>query len=122
MRIVVDNGSYHSAVFALAQGIPAVCVARSRYYEDKFLGMFDQFRTEPRVVNVDTADWQSSLDDMLHLVWDEADRLRPALLTAAAEQVQRGLAAYESVARAVIERRQRRPFVALSTAGTAAPA
>ena len=41
-RIVV-TGAYHAAVFALAQGIPAVCLARSQYSMDRFLGLADQF-------------------------------------------------------------------------------
>lgn len=41
-RIVV-TGSYHAAVFALASGIPAVCVTNSAYYDGKFAGLSAQF-------------------------------------------------------------------------------
>jgi polysaccharide pyruvyl transferase WcaK-like protein len=37
-RILV-TGAYHAAVFALSQGIPAVCLAKSEYFQDKFLGL-----------------------------------------------------------------------------------
>ena len=40
---VVVSGSYHAAVFALAQGIPAVALASSQYYLDKMRGLRDQF-------------------------------------------------------------------------------
>ena len=41
-RIVV-TGSYHAGVFALSQGIPAVCVFNCEYYEVKFRGLAAQF-------------------------------------------------------------------------------
>ena len=41
-RIVI-TGSYHAGVFALAQGIPVVTLAKSPYYIDKFQGLADQF-------------------------------------------------------------------------------
>ncbi len=41
-RIVV-TGAYHAAVFALAQGIPVVCLANSSYYLAKFQGLEDLF-------------------------------------------------------------------------------
>ncbi len=40
---VVVTGSYHAAVFALSMGVPAVGLAASPYYLDKFLGLADQF-------------------------------------------------------------------------------
>jgi colanic acid/amylovoran biosynthesis protein len=39
----VVTGSYHAAVFALAQGVPAVCLAASSYYHGKFAGLAGQF-------------------------------------------------------------------------------
>ena len=41
-RLVV-TGSYHAALFALSMGVPAIGLAASRYYEDKFLGLAEQF-------------------------------------------------------------------------------
>lgn len=102
-RLVV-TGSYHAAVFALAQGIPAVCVAQSEYYQDKFAGLFDQFQTEPCLVNIHSPGWQDSLAPLLQRAWKEAERLRPALLAAAREQVTRGSAAYGMFARASRQR------------------
>ena len=36
---LVLTGSYHAAVFALAMGRPAICVAASGYYRSKFYGL-----------------------------------------------------------------------------------
>ncbi|MBL4809986.1 MAG: polysaccharide pyruvyl transferase family protein [Phycisphaerales bacterium] len=40
---VVFTGSYHAAVFALAQGIPVIALSTSEYYDTKFLGLLNQF-------------------------------------------------------------------------------
>jgi polysaccharide pyruvyl transferase WcaK-like protein len=92
---VVVTGSYHAAVFALAQGIPAVGLAGSDYYVDKFLGLADQFGGGCALV---TAGESSPLGERLMLaieeMWESADELAPRLLQAAARQVDQGRAAY----------------------------
>ncbi|MFN2629613.1 MAG: polysaccharide pyruvyl transferase family protein [Gaiellaceae bacterium] len=92
---VVVTGSYHAAVFALAQGIPAVGLAASEYYVDKFLGLADQFGGGCVLV---TADEPALLEQRLMLaiqeMWESADDLAPRLLEAAARQVAQGRAAY----------------------------
>ncbi|HEX7363463.1 MAG TPA: polysaccharide pyruvyl transferase family protein, partial [Bryobacteraceae bacterium] len=40
---IVLTGAYHAAVFALAQGIPAICLAKSSYFQAKFNGLASQF-------------------------------------------------------------------------------
>jgi colanic acid/amylovoran biosynthesis protein len=35
----VVTGSYHAAVFALAAGVPVVCLSKSSYYDQKFSGL-----------------------------------------------------------------------------------
>src|SRR4029079_6639272 len=40
---VVVTGTYHAAVFALAQGIPCVCFYVSTYYRNKLEGLAKQF-------------------------------------------------------------------------------
>ena len=52
---VVVTGSYHAAVFALSMGVPAVGLAASRYYVDKFKGLADQFGPGCEVVRTVTA-------------------------------------------------------------------
>lgn len=41
-RIMV-TASYHAAVFALGQGIPTLCLARTEYYRGKFQGLVNAF-------------------------------------------------------------------------------
>ena len=92
-RIVV-TGAYHAAVFALAQGVPAICLARSPYYVFKFNGLAEQFGEACAVVRLDQG---APLDDvsaaMDHL-WDTAPARRDAMLSVAAAQRAAGRAAY----------------------------
>ena len=97
-RIVVA-GSYHAGVFALAQGIPVVALAGSRYYLDKMRGLADQFGQGCEVVPLEPASRLASrLTDAMNSAWENADLLRPSLLARAAAQVASGRAAYERVA------------------------
>lgn len=48
-RLMV-TGSFHTAVFALAQGIPAVAAVNSDYYAEKFHGLAKQFGSALRIV------------------------------------------------------------------------
>jgi polysaccharide pyruvyl transferase WcaK-like protein len=91
----VVAGSYHAAVFALAQGIPVVALASSQYYRNKMSGLADQFGGGCEVVALEPASSLSSrIAAAIARAWDASDRLRPALLARAAEQVASGRAAY----------------------------
>jgi len=93
-RIVV-TGSYHAAVFALAQGIPVVALARSQYYLNKMAGLADQFGAGCEVVMLEpAASLAARLTAALARAWDMADSVRPQLLARAADQVASGHAAY----------------------------
>jgi colanic acid/amylovoran biosynthesis protein len=93
-RLVV-TGSYHAAVFAVAQGIPAVAVAASQYYRDKMSGLVDQFGEGCQVVTLDeAASLMSRLSAAIHWAWSHSGRVRPALIARATEQVARGRQAY----------------------------
>ncbi len=48
----VVTGSYHAAVCALAQGVPAVCLSKSRYYDAKFAGLKALFPEACKVVSL----------------------------------------------------------------------
>lgn len=91
---VVVTGSYHGAVFALAQGIPAVGLAASAYYVDKFLGLADMFGGGCELVRLDDADFPELLRTAIDRAWRSAGSIRPALLEAAVRQVGAGQAAY----------------------------
>ncbi len=96
-RIVI-TGAYHAAVFALSQGIPAVCIGRSRYVLDKMNGLADLFGDGCRVVPLTGSDSAAAVGRAADLLWDQAPRLRPALLAAAANQVTRVRTAYARIA------------------------
>lgn len=93
-RIVV-TGSYHAGVFALSQGIPVVGIAKSAYYEDKFLGLREQFGTGCDAVLLDAPDWKGTLKQKLEQAWENADEQRPLLREAAARQISASRAAYD---------------------------
>jgi colanic acid/amylovoran biosynthesis protein len=85
----IVTGSYHAAVFGLAQGVPAVCLTGSSYYAAKFGGLEALFQGACFVVPLDTADYGSRLGAAIHQAWylpvsaraaarDAAQRLRDA--------------------------------------------
>lgn len=92
-RLVVA-GSYHAAVFALAQGIPAVCLAKSAYYAHKFKGLANQFGTGCTVIE-DGAELSEKLEAALEDSWRLAEFTRRPLLDAAARQIEASRAAYD---------------------------
>jgi polysaccharide pyruvyl transferase WcaK-like protein len=92
-RIVV-SGSYHAAVFALAQGIPAIGLTSSPYYDAKFDGLRDQFGGLVGVVSLTGDDLAGRLGAAIDEAWRGADEVRPALLDRAAQQVDAGRRAY----------------------------
>lgn len=107
---VVVTGSYHAAVFAVAQGIPAVGLARSEYYVDKFLGLSDMFGAGCELIRLDDPGFPVLLRAAIDRAWEAGDGLRPLLLAAAANQVAAGNAAYLRLYELVEAGRQRRRF------------
>jgi polysaccharide pyruvyl transferase WcaK-like protein len=85
-RIVI-TGSYHSAVFALSQGIPAIALARSLYYRSKFLGLMDQFDTDCSVLSLDDDCFPEMLIEAAERAWELSGQMRPGLLSAAERQI-----------------------------------
>jgi polysaccharide pyruvyl transferase WcaK-like protein len=112
-RLVV-TGSYHAAVFALAQGIPAIGLTQSDYYDAKFVGLQDQFGGLPAFVSLREDRLPARLARAIDEAWKSADEVRPRLLELAAGQVERGRAAYERlydiVTAHVAARRRPLPF------------
>jgi polysaccharide pyruvyl transferase WcaK-like protein len=96
---VVVTGSYHGGVFALSQGVPAVCVAESTYYRDKFLGLADQFGAGCVVVPPGEPDFARRLGEAFEELWAAAPALRPVLLKAAERQIASARAAYSRLPR-----------------------
>jgi colanic acid/amylovoran biosynthesis protein len=94
---VVVTGSYHAAVFALSQGIPAVCLSKSDYYNDKFWGLADQFGIGCTVVSLTDQRLAEKLSHAIDSAWESAQAVRQPLLAAAARQIEAGHAAYQRI-------------------------
>lgn len=101
----IVTGSYHAGVFALSLGIPAVCLASSDYYVDKFLGLADQFGAGCEVVSLVDGRLPESLGRALDYAWHSAEELRPQLLARSARQIALGHAAYDRLRDIVAARR-----------------
>lgn len=95
---VVVTGSYHSAVFALANGAPAVGLAGSRYYEDKFKGLSALFGDACRTVMIDEPDLAGRLERTTEHLFARADELRPSILKEVERQIALGRAAFSRLA------------------------
>jgi polysaccharide pyruvyl transferase WcaK-like protein len=93
-RLVVA-GTYHTAIFALSQGIPAIGLAKSVMYMDKFLGLVDQFGSGCQVVYLNDPQFGEKLEQAIDIAWDSADQVKTQLLDAAQYQIQCGQAAYQ---------------------------
>ena len=84
----IVTGSYHVAVFGLAQGVPVVCLTRSSYYDAKFAGLGALFPRACFVVSLgpeDTASLRSAIMEAWNLpsperatARDTSERLRSA--------------------------------------------
>jgi polysaccharide pyruvyl transferase WcaK-like protein len=98
---VLVTGTYHAAVFALSQGIPTVCLPRSRYYVGKFEGLARQFPTGCRLVPLDTHGLREALTGCVHALWEEAPELRAGLREAAVAQVAASRTAYRQLRESV---------------------
>jgi colanic acid/amylovoran biosynthesis protein len=94
---VVVTGSYHAAVFALAQGVPAIGLVNSDYYEDKFFGLAHQFGVGCEVVHLDGNDLSQRVLGAIDRVWRSADQIRHQLLDAARRQIHQSRSAYEKL-------------------------
>jgi len=95
-RLVV-TGSYHGAVFALGQGIPAIAIAKSPYYLGKFKGLQEQFGDGCELI-----DWSNSVDReelvcAIQRAWNSAAELKPILLKVAEDQIRNATDAYREL-------------------------
>jgi colanic acid/amylovoran biosynthesis protein len=111
-RLVV-TGAFHAAVFALAQGIPAVGLARTSMYLDKFQSLADQFGTACQPVHLGGEDLATRLERAIDFAWNAADDLRPGLLEAAQRHIALGRAGYRRL-HELVEPRPHRPVAGIS--------
>ena len=85
-RFVV-TGSYHAGVFALSQGIPIVALVASEYYQNKFLGLQDQFGGGCQIIDISAANGADQLRAALDYTFEQAPACREGLLEAARKQI-----------------------------------
>ena len=97
-------GTYHGAIFSLAQGIPVIGLAKSDEYFYKLSGLADEFGPGCRVLHMDAQDLKPKLSTAIDELWNLADDLRPDLLSAAERQIRLGYEAYDQIFRIVSER------------------
>lgn len=94
---VVVTGAYHAAVFALAQGIPVICLSASDYYAAKFNGLRALFGEGCTVLDPKETHWEDTLTCSLEKAWIMAEQLRPTLLESARSQIEASRKAYLKV-------------------------
>jgi colanic acid/amylovoran biosynthesis protein len=102
-RLVI-TGSYHAGVFALANGIPTIGLAKSTYYIDKFMGLSALFGPGCETVLLEKPDFAQHLKDAIARLWNAAERFKPLLLANAARQIELGHEAYNRIGDAVSSR------------------
>jgi polysaccharide pyruvyl transferase WcaK-like protein len=91
------TGSYHGAVFALGQGIPAIAVAKSRYYLGKFEGLKEQFAGGCQLIDWSDHVESAELVSAIERAWNSAAELRSSLLQCAEGQIRNATDAYRKL-------------------------
>ncbi len=94
---VVVTGAYHAAVFALAQGIPVVALAKSAYFVNKMLGLQDQFGGGCQTVILNEPDLPRRLNSAMETAWTSADAIREQLQTVALRQIELSRRSYARI-------------------------
>lgn len=95
-RIVIA-GTFHAAVFALAQGIPVVGVVRSSEYRNKFLGLQHEFGVGCKTLSLDDEHFEQLLTVAIDEAWENAEQLRSGLLRNAERQIDLAAAGYNKL-------------------------
>jgi colanic acid/amylovoran biosynthesis protein len=97
----VVTGSYHAAVFGLAQGIPTIGLTKTPYYDAKFAGLRALFPSACFVVPLSQPDFAVRLRAAIHQAWHLPVPARVAARDAAAWQRSAGREAYAHFRRSV---------------------
>ena len=90
----IVTGSYHAAVFALAQGVPAVCLSRSAYYDVKFAGLQALFPSACTIVALGQQGFAEVLRAAIDRAWHLPAAARSAARAAAVYLRDAGQATY----------------------------
>jgi polysaccharide pyruvyl transferase WcaK-like protein len=98
----IVTGSYHAAVFGLAQGVPAVCLTKSAYYDAKFAGLKALFPMACTVLSVGEPNFGVRLTEAIADAWHLPRSAREAALRSAISQRESGRKAYTLLREAVV--------------------
>lgn len=98
----IVTGSYHAAVFGLAQGVPAICLTKSAYYDAKFAGLKALFPAACSVLPVGESDFASRLTEAIACAWRLPRSAREAALHSAISQRESGRKAYTHLRETVV--------------------
>jgi polysaccharide pyruvyl transferase WcaK-like protein len=90
----IVTGSYHAALFGLAQGVPTVCLTKSSYYDAKFAGLRALFPSACFVISLEQLNFAARLRSSIHKAWHLPPQARAAARQAAARQRDAGRGAY----------------------------
>ena len=102
-RIVV-TGSYHAAVFSLAQGVGVVAIVSSEYYRQKFEGLVEQFCGGCIIVDRRKPGFEHNLVTAIRDGWSQAEQGRDALLSRARLQLTASASAYARFKERLLEK------------------
>jgi polysaccharide pyruvyl transferase WcaK-like protein len=94
---VVVTGSYHPAVFALSQGIPAIGLVKSKAYVDKFSALQDEFGSALTLIHLDDKNLDDKLGEAIESAWVAAREVREPLVAAAARLSRMAQNGYEHI-------------------------
>jgi len=90
----IVTGSYHAALFGLAQGVPAVGLTKSSYYDAKFAGLRELFPSACQVVSLAEPNYADRLRDAITNAWSLPHSARVAAIRSAASQRSAGRDVY----------------------------
>jgi colanic acid/amylovoran biosynthesis protein len=90
----IVTGSYHAALFGLAQGVPAVCLTKSSYYDTKFAGLRALFPSACFVISLQQPNCAAHLRSSIHRAWHLPPQARAAARQSAATAREAGRGAY----------------------------
>ena len=90
----IVTGSYHAAVFGLAQGVPAICITKSSYYDGKFAGLQALFPGICFVIPLGSPDLADRLRAAINPAWHLPAHTRAAARDTAASLRDTGRSVY----------------------------
>lgn len=92
-RVLVTS-AHNAAVFALAQGVPVVCLPRSDYDLGGFDGLAALFPMGCRIIPLNTPRMGDALRREISALWAAGPALRSSLISIASDHIAEGQAAY----------------------------